>query len=104
MAWIIEDSARRKLPGEPEVDWPPSGRTLPRHGRSLRNCYEFSTREIENREMNDPAERDDAELDALLQRTRTNGIARLEQILDTDAGISSIIAGSPPRKAAAASR
>lgn len=42
---------------------------------------------MENREMNDPAGRDDAELDALLQRIRTKGIAQVEHILNTGAGI-----------------
>jgi hypothetical protein len=44
--------------------------------------------------MNDPTQREDEELDALLQRTRTNSLARLDQILDIRTGISSIITWS----------
>lgn len=49
---------------------------------------------MENREMNDPKQDEEAELDALLRWTRTNSLVRLDQMLDIRTGIVSIIAWS----------
>ena len=45
--------------------------------------------------MNDPTLREDSELDAMLQRTRAETLARLNQILDIRTGISTIMTEGP---------